>query len=132
VGRSGQSRARSKPVEARVKVWLEKDGQYVFGHGLSEILKAVGSGGSIKASAGLLGKSYRHVWARIKEAERALGEPLVQTRVGGSGTGRSSLTPLASRLVADYDALRGRMFEVVHREFSQRFQTPSRSKRQRL
>ncbi len=100
------------------------DDQYVFGFGISEILKAVDASGSIKAAAELLGKSYRHVWARIKETEQALAEPLVQTRVGGKGTSRSSLTELASRLVADYDALRQRMFEIVEQEFSSRFETP--------
>lgn len=113
---------RRKRLEARVKVWLEIDGQYVFGYGLSEILKAVEATGSIKAAADLLGRSYRYVWGRIKEAERTIGEPLVSTRVGGAGSSRSSLTKLASRLVADYDALRQRMFEVVQEDFSSRFQ----------
>ena len=115
-------------MKARVKVWLEIDGQYVFGFGLSEILKAVEAAGSIKAAAGSLGKSYRYVWGRIKKAERALGEPLVETRVGGKGTSRSSLTELAGRLVDDYDALRGRMFDVVGQEFSSRFDPPTKAK----
>jgi molybdate transport system regulatory protein len=106
-------------------VWLELDGEYVFGYGLSEILKAVEAAGSIKGAAESLGKSYRYVWGRIKKAERALDEPLVETRVGGKGTSRSSLTGLASRLVGDYDALRGRMFEVVQQEFSSRFHAAS-------
>ena len=75
------------------------------------------------AAAVLLGKSYRHVWARVKKAEDALGKPLVDTRIGGKGTSRSSLTELAGRLVTDYDALRRRMFEVVEEEFSSRFET---------
>jgi molybdate transport system regulatory protein len=132
VASSQRRLASGKPVEARVKVWLEKDGRYVFGLGLSKILKAVDAAGSIKAAAERLGKSYRHVWGRIKEAERVLGEPLVETRVGGRGTGRSSLTALAGRLMADYDALRWRMFEVVRQEFSCRFQAPSDSKSSRI
>jgi len=128
MGCSRRSPARRKRLEARVKVWLEKDGRYVFGLGLSEILKAVEAAGSIKAAAELLGKSYRHVWGRIKKAEEALGEPLVETRVGGRGTGRSSLTALAGRLVADYDALRRRVFDVAGQEFSFRFQRPGNAK----
>jgi len=110
-------------MKARLKVWLEMDDNYVFGFGMSEILKAVQSAGSIKAAANELGKSYRYVWGRIKKAEQAIGEPLVETRVGGKGTSRSALTELASRLIADYDALRGRMFDVVQQEFSSRFDT---------
>ena len=117
-----QTRSKpSRPLTPRVKIWLELDGEYVFGFGLSEILKAVQRAGSIKSAADALGKSYRHIWGRVKEAEAALGRPLVQTRVGGKGTSRSSLTALAERLVADYDALRARMFAVVEEEFSSRF-----------
>ncbi len=112
-------------MKARVKVWLEIDGDYIFGFGLSEILKAVEAAGSMKAAADRLGKSYRHIWGRIKKAEKALGEPLVDTCVGGTGTSRSSLTKRAGRLLADYDALRRRMLEVVQQEFSSRFEPPS-------
>ncbi len=121
---SRRKRAGQKRMKARVKVWLEIDGRYVFGFGLSQILKAVDTAGSIKAAAGLLGKSYRYIWGRIKEAERAQGEKLVSTRVGGKGTSRSSLTERAIQIVADYDALRQRMFEVVQQEFSSRFDAP--------
>ncbi|HUT94911.1 MAG TPA: LysR family transcriptional regulator [Thermoguttaceae bacterium] len=124
MARARRNLAGRKRMKARVKVWLEIDGRYVFGFGLSEILKAVEAAGSIKAAAESLGKSYRYVWGRIKKAERALGEPLVETRVGGKGTDRSSLTELAGRLVGDYDALRGRMLDVVEQEFSSRFDVP--------
>jgi len=109
------------PIRPRVKVWLEMDGRYVFGFGISEILRAIEATGSIKAAAKQLGKSYRYVWARVKKAEGALGRPLVCTRVGGKGTSRSSLTETARELVSDYSALRRRMFEVVQEEFSSRF-----------
>ena len=108
-------------MRPRVKVWLEIEGKYVFGFGFSEILKAIEATGSIKAGADRLGKSYRYVWGRVKKAENALGERLVDTRVGGKGTSRSSLTELALRLVDEYDALRARMFEVVDDEFVSRF-----------
>lgn len=117
--------ASGNRIKLGIKVWLEVDGQYVFGFGLSRILKAVEVTGSIKAGADRLGKSYRHVWGRIKKAENTLGKPLVETRVGGRGTRRSSLTDLASRLVTDYDALRQRSFKILEQEFSSRFGHPS-------
>jgi molybdate transport repressor ModE-like protein len=101
-------------------VWLEVDGRYVFGHGISEILKAVEQTGSIKAAAHELGKSYRYVWSKIKEAERSLGVPLVNTQVGGGDARRSGLTELASELVRDFDALRDRVFVLVGDEYKRR------------
>ena len=123
--------ARTTRPEARVKVWLELDGRYVFGHGLSEILKAVEAAGSIKEAARQLDKSYRYVWGRIKKAEASLGEALVQTQVGGQGPCRSTLTASARRLVRDYDALRQRMFAVVRQEFARRFVPPPLPRRGR-
>jgi molybdate transport system regulatory protein len=109
------------PFCPRVKVWLEAGGRYAFGLGVSEILEAVDRAGSIKQAAAELKKSYRHVWSRVKEAERALGRPLVETRVGGTGSRRSSLTPDARRLAAAFTALRGRMYELLQSEFVRLF-----------
>jgi len=101
----------------RVKVWLEQGGGYAFGLGIADILQAVESTGSIKHAAADLGKSYRHVWGRIKEAQEAFGQPLVESHVGGSGTQRTSLTPVARRMVTSFLRLRARMFQLVQQEF---------------
>ncbi len=122
-----QARGRSKNRTAlvpRVKVWLETEGRYAFGFGLSEILRAVDRAGSIKQAADDLGKSYRYIWGRIKEAEQALGQPLVETQVGGRGTHRSFLTPAARQLVDAFLAVRSRMMEVVEQECRSRFAWP--------
>ena len=115
------TRKSTRPLLPRVKVWLEIDGEYVFGWGICEILQAVRDAGSIKDAATQLGKSYRYVWGRVKETEAELGEPLVETRVGGAREQRSDLTPLAARLVKDYVEFRRRMHEVAREEFVGRF-----------
>lgn len=115
------SRKSTQPLLPRVKVWLEIDGEYVFGWGICEILQAVREAGSIKDAAVQLGKSYRYVWGRVKEAETAIGEPLVETRVGGVAEQRSDLTSLADRLVEDFADFRQRMHQVAREEFAGRF-----------
>ena len=114
------ARAR-KSVDPRVKVWLEVQGEYVFGHGLARMLEAVRETGSIKEAAKSLGKSYRYVWGRIKQAEESIGESLVETQVGGSGSHRSDLTLRAEELLEAFLALRERLTEVLEEEFSARF-----------
>jgi molybdate transport system regulatory protein len=109
----------------RVKVWLEIDGRYVFGLGISEILQAVQRTGSIKHAAAALGKSYRYVWGRVKKAERALGRPLVVTHVGGKGDQRSALTPVAHQYADAFVELRSRVSEFVRDQFIRRFRLPS-------
>lgn len=118
--RSRRTRA-AKPVQPRVKIWMERGGEYLFGYGIAEILRAIDQTGSIKEAAGKLGKSYRYVWGRIKDAEAALGDVLVETRVGGSDAQRSDLTPLGKRLMTDFLDLRERVFGMVEAEFRQRF-----------
>ena len=105
----------------RFKVWLELGGRYVFGLGISEILSAVEETGSIKRAAAALGKSYRYTWGRIKEAERALGQPLVHTQVGGLGDQRSTLTPIARKYTKAFLAMRRRLAEVVEHAFDRHF-----------
>jgi molybdate transport system regulatory protein len=119
------STRRRRPPQAvlvpRVKVWLEAGGRYAFGLGISEALQAVDRAGSIKQAAADLGKSYRHVWGRIKQAEAALGRPLVETRVGGQGTQRSALTPAARELVVAFVKFRGRLQQLLPEEFARCF-----------
>ena len=120
MGRSSRSSDLADRVTPRTKLWLEVDSQYVFGLGISNILKAVEQTGSIKAAAREVGKSYRHVWDKIKQAEQSLGVPLVQTQVGGKDTRRSQLSELARDLVREFDACRQHLFDVIRAEFSQR------------
>jgi molybdate transport system regulatory protein len=109
--------------QPRAKVWLEIDGNYIFGRGISDILKAVADKGSIKEAAKSVGKSYRHVWSRIKETEQALGAALVRTQVGGNDLRRSELTDLGCDLVHDFDALRQDVLSLVDREFQRRLRS---------
>jgi molybdate transport system regulatory protein len=116
-----QRRQKQPSLLPRVKVWIECEGRYAFGFGLSEILQAVERAGSFKQAACDLGKSYRYIWGRIKEAEKVLGQRLVETQVGGKDLKRSFLTPAARQLVANFLALRGRLVRLVEHEFAQQF-----------
>ncbi len=116
-----RQKLRRQAAKPRIKVWLEINGDYVFGRGICDILQAVRKAGSIKGAALQVGKSYRHVWARVKDAEEAIGEPLVTTQVGGKTARRSALTPLAEELVSDFVSLRQTMTEQVGEEFDKRF-----------
>jgi molybdate transport system regulatory protein len=114
-------RPKRAAFSPRVKVWLEIEGRYAFGFGVTEILHAVDRAGSIKQAAADLGKSYRYIWGRVKEAEQALGWPLVETQVGGQGAQRSFLTPEARRLTSAFLALRSKTAAFIRQEFNRHF-----------
>ena len=118
-----RKRKARKSAGPRIKVWLEINGDYVFGRGICDILQAVDDAGSIKEAANRVQKSYRHVWARIKDAENAIGEALVVSKVGGTTERRSELTPLARELVSDFVILRQTMIDRANAEFAKRFST---------
>lgn len=109
------------PLTPRIKIWFESDGAYAFGFGLCEILEAIQQTGNIKEAATQIGKSYRHVWGRVKAAEKILGLSLVQTRVGGKLNNRSELTQVASDMLTGFLELRDSMKTKLVQEFSRRF-----------
>jgi molybdate transport system regulatory protein len=112
---------RKLKLTAQVKTWLEVEGEYVCGIALVRMLEAVERTGSIKRAAQELGKSYRYIWGRIKEAEDALGESLVETHVGGKGVQRSALTPVARRLAAAFTTYREQVLQLAEAEFRRHF-----------
>lgn len=86
-------------VVVKSTVWLERGGAYLIGAREAQLLDAVERVGSIKEAAKTLELSYRTAWARIRELERVLGEPLVRSRAGGAGGGATSLTAEGRELV---------------------------------
>jgi molybdate transport system regulatory protein len=107
---------KSFMIRPRVRIWFENDEGWGFGLGLVEILQAVDRTGSIKSAAVDLGRSYRHVWSRIKEAEAALGRPLAITTVGGRDTRRAEITDAARILIDEFLAIRDRTIEFMENE----------------
>lgn len=89
-------------LKAKSKVWLEKDGELVFGIGKATILNRIQKTGSINRAAKELSMSYRHAWSYIKSAEKRLGRPLVICTKGGVSGGNTKLTPYAKELVGKF------------------------------
>lgn len=109
-------------IRPRVKFWFELDGERAFCPGVCRILREVEHTGSIKDAALAIGRSYRFVWGKIKQVERAIGAPLVETRVGGSQEQRSVLTPLGQLLLREFEGLRQQLFDIIDGEFAPRLQ----------
>ena len=108
-------------LRPKSKVWVELEGEPVFGDGKARLLQALQETGSIRGAADALGMSYRGAWGRLKEMERRLGEPLVLRRAGGSGGGGSRLTDLGNELLQRYLDFRRGVNDVVDRRFKKAF-----------
>jgi len=108
-------------LEPRSKVWLELNGQAVFGDGKARMLRTIEQTGSLTSAARMLGMSYRGLWERLGRMEKRLGVKLVSRRTGGPGGGGSHLTPQGHQLLEEYERFRDGINRFVDERFDRVF-----------
>lgn len=97
---------RTLKLEPNYKLWLERDGKYIFGPGAYAIIKSVHEEGTITKGAKKLGMSYRYAWGVIKKIEKELGVNLVETYKGGTeGGGGARITEYGLELMDLYSSV---------------------------
>lgn len=90
-----------EPIRLWVKIDLAGRGQ--IGPGKIALLKAVDAQRSISGAARSLKMSYRRAWMLLDETSRMLGQPVVDTHVGGAGQGGADLTAAGRAVIACYE-----------------------------
>jgi molybdate transport repressor ModE-like protein len=101
------------------KLWLEYNGDYVFGPGAYAILKNIQEKGTITEGAKALGMSYRYAWGVVKKIEQTLGVKLLETFKGGTeGGGGARITDFGLKLMDMFASVQ-ESFEHVSRERDQ-------------
>jgi len=104
----------SRLHKSSFKIWLELNGKPILGKGGAEILKQLEKEKSISRAAKRLGMSYRYVWSYLKQIERAVGKPIIETYRGGKkGGGGAKLTDLARNLLEEYERVENYVGEVI-------------------
>ena len=82
----------------------------IFGPGIAELLEHVEELHSLRKATAAMGMAYSKAWSIVKNAENALGFPLLTSTVGGKGGGSAYLTERGKRFLTAY-----RRFEsIVH------------------
>lgn len=80
-----------------------------LGHALTDkridILRQIGSTGSISRAARAVGVSYKAAWQAVDTLTNLAGTPLVARAVGGAGGGGAQLTEAGHQLLAAADAM---------------------------
>lgn len=89
------------------KIWVEKNGNTVFGFGIYKLLSLVAETGSLHKAAQELKMSYRAAWGKIRDYEKRLGIGLLEK--GRHGRVGAHLTPEGIELV---DSFRGIIEEM--------------------
>jgi molybdate transport system regulatory protein len=108
-------------VDARSKVWLERDGRIALSDYRVRLLQLIDETGSLAEAAAAMKLSYRRAWGKVREIETNLGVRLVESAAGGAGGGGSRLTPEGERLVRLYARFREGAAQDLERRFRQVF-----------
>ncbi len=103
--------------EIRSKLWIEVDGQPVFGRGRRFLLEAVDKYGSLNQAAKEINISYRKAWGYIKAMEERLGIKLIERRTGGKDGGGAVLTDDARDFLRKYEMMEKGIQEFVDGKF---------------
>ena len=89
-------------MEIKYKIWIERDGKVIFGHGREELFQAIDECRSLNAAAKKLNMSYRAAWGRLRASEERLGIRLVESDSTKKGM---TLTPVAKALLDKFRQL---------------------------
>ena len=108
-------------LEIKSKIWIEVEGEPVFGSGRRLLLEAINAHGSINRAAKEVGISYRKAWSHITAMEERLGVKLVTRQTGGKNGGGAVLTDNARMFLAKFEALEFRLRKVADRHFGSLF-----------
>ncbi len=108
-------------MKIKTKVWLEKNGQLIFGSGKASILKSIEETGSINKAAQKMKMSYRHAWSYIKEIEKRLNINLIIRIKGGKGGGGAQLTSYAKELLEKYTKIKNEIEKFADKRVKEEF-----------
>ena len=78
-----------------------------------DVLRRIGSAGSISEAARGAGISYKAAWQAIETLGNLAGMPLVEKAVGGSGGGGAQLTDAGRHVLRAFDLLAAARQEVI-------------------
>lgn len=93
------------------KVWLEKQGNPVFGMGIYKLLTLVRDLGSLHKAAARLDMSYRAAWGKVRTFERILNMDLLER--GRHGRTGAHLTEAGLVMLSYFDRIHEEMERVM-------------------
>jgi molybdate transport system regulatory protein len=90
----------------KCKIWLEREGEKLFGDGPCDMLELVERTGSLRMAAAEMRMSYSQAWQLINRLEKKLGFPLMIRKAGGQTGGGSVLTRQGAELTKKFSRYR--------------------------
>ena len=85
---------------------LDDNDEKFFGEGPARLMHGIERTGSLRAAAMSMGMAYTKALKLIRNAENAMGVPLILRSIGGKDGGGSCLTPEGKELLQRYESYR--------------------------
>ena len=101
--------------------FLDENGEKFFGEGPARLLHNVAQTGSLRAAAMSMDMAYTKALKLIRNAENALGYPLIRRSAGGKDGGGSCLTEEGKEWLQRYEAYRDACKEANSRLYLEFF-----------
>ena len=102
-------------------IFFDDDGGKFFGEGPARLLRGIEEKGSLRGAAGSMAMAYTKALTLLKNAERALGFPLVTRTAGGRSGGGSVLTKEGKEWLEKYESYRDACIQANSKLYSQFF-----------
>lgn len=104
-------------MQVRSKIWLEIDGEPIFGSGREGLFREIEKLGSINKAAKEINVSYKKALSYIQAMENRLGTVLVERKAGGKNGGGAALTEEARDFLRKFERLERGINKTVDRRF---------------
>jgi molybdate transport system regulatory protein len=104
-------------IKVKSKIWLEKDGELVFGEGRYELLKALDETGSIRSAAEKLDMPYKKAWSYLSVIEKRLNIKFIDKKRGGVDGGNSVLTKEGKEFLKKYEEFKDGLKIYIENKF---------------
>lgn len=106
-------------LKLNYKIWFsDNQDNGIMGDGKWKILKAIDETGSLKRACEKLDLTYRHTWNDLKEIEKSLGFPLLESTRGGADGGSMKLTPAGKKLILAFDHFHKSVDKLMQNHFN--------------
>ena len=102
-------------------IFTDDNGTKFFGEGPLLLLRSVEKTGSLRSAAMTMEMAYSKALKLVKQAEAALGYPLITRTTGGKDGGGSILTPEGKRWLSQYEAYRNACIKANQKLYRQYF-----------
>ena len=107
---------KNKNFTINGSLWIECNGEGLFGPGPAELLERINDTGSISQAAKEMQMSYKKAWEIINALNTQAARPFVVTQTGGPTGGGSIITAEAKEMIAWYRLLRARFKAFLAKE----------------